>query len=107
MAQWALLSSGWRMLKEGGYLLYSTCALNPSENDGVIEKLLKKFKDVEICEPAVSSDVQAFCSAKLVEGEQTKYGRHVLPDSAGGAGPLYFCLLRKKSVCSVEELSMV
>ena len=69
--------------------------------------LYSNGKDVEICEPAVSSDVQAFCSAKLVEGEQTKYGRHVLPDSAGGAGPLYFCLLRKKSVCSVEELSMV
>ncbi len=43
MEQWALLSSAFRILKEGGYLLYSTCALSKEENDGIIDRLLKKF----------------------------------------------------------------
>jgi len=95
MAQWSLLSSGWRMLNEGGYLVYSTCALNPDENDNVIAKLLKKFDDVEICDPVIASDVSPFCTVNLPEGEKTEYGRHVLPDTSNGAGPLYFCLLKK------------
>lgn len=96
MAQWSLLSSAWRMLNPDGYMVYSTCALNPDENDNVVEKLIKKFDDVEICDPVISSDVKKFCSAVLPEGECTKYGRHVLPDVCDGAGPLYFVLLHKK-----------
>ncbi len=94
--QWSLLSSGWRMLNEGGYMVYSTCALNPDENDSQIKKLLKKFDDVEVCEPSVAFDPSEFCQCQLPDGEKTEFGRHVLPDSCDGAGPLYFCLLRKK-----------
>lgn len=45
IAQWALVSSAWRMLKAGGYLLYCTCALCREENDGIIERLLHKMQD--------------------------------------------------------------
>ncbi len=103
MAQWALVSSAWRMLKTDGYMVYSTCALNRDENDGVVEKLLKKFNDAEVVEPSVSLDVSSFCSCQLPEGEKTEYGRHVLPDLCDGAGPLYFCLLHKKNDISVED----
>ena len=109
-AQWALLSSAWRMLNDGGCMVYSTCALNPDENDNVIQKLLKKFDDVEVLtceagdggyapgkEPALS-DVSAFCDARLPAGEQTRFGRHVLPDTSDGAGPLYYCVLSKKNL---------
>ncbi len=97
MAQWALLSSAWRMLKSGGYMVYSTCALNPEENDNQIKKLLKKFDDVEVCDGEIQFSVEKFCKVKLPEGEKTEYGRHVLPDTASGAGPLYFSLLHKKT----------
>lgn len=96
LAQWALLSSAWRMLKEGGYLVYSTCAMNEDENDGVVERLFKKFSDVEVLEPKISSEVGDFCLQDLPEGEKTKYGMQVLPDICDGAGPLYFSLLHKK-----------
>lgn len=96
VAQWALLSSAWRMLNGGGYLLYSTCALNPDENDGVIKKLLKKFDDAEVCFPDTVTDVSEFCNSTLPEGEKTAFGTHVLPDACAGAGPLYFSLLHKK-----------
>ncbi|MBQ0050680.1 MAG: RsmB/NOP family class I SAM-dependent RNA methyltransferase [Treponema sp.] len=96
MAQWALLSSAWRMLVPGGYMVYSTCALNPDENDNVIAKLLKKFDNVEICEPKIQLDVSKFTSAQLPKYEKTEYGVHVLPDVQNNAGPLYFCLLHKR-----------
>lgn len=95
VAQWSLLSSAYRMLKKGGYLLYSTCALAYEENDGVVGKLLKKFSDAEILEPEISSDVSEFCDSNLPEYEKTEFGAHVLPDLQNGAGPLYFCLIHK------------
>ena len=48
MEQWALLSSAFRILKDGGYLLYSTCALSKEENDGIIGRLLKKFDNARL-----------------------------------------------------------
>jgi len=95
MAQWALLSSAWRMLKPSGYLLYSTCALSPDENDYVVAKLLKKFDNVKVCEPKIALNYKNFTDSELPEYENTEFGAHVLPDKAGGAGPLYFCLLQK------------
>lgn len=93
--QWALLSSAWRMLSPGGYLVYSTCALSPVENDNVIARLLKKFNDAQVQSPVVSLDISPFCSVRLPEGERTQFGMHILPDSCGGAGPLYFSLVHK------------
>ncbi|MBR4598631.1 MAG: RsmB/NOP family class I SAM-dependent RNA methyltransferase, partial [Treponema sp.] len=95
MAQWALLSSAWRMLRPNGYLLYSTCALSPDENDKVVAKLLKKFDDAKVLEPKISLNYKNFTESDLPEYEKTEYGAHVLPDKAAGAGPLYFSLLQK------------
>lgn len=82
--QYALLCSAWLSLKPGGRLMYSTCALSPLENDGVIEKFLKKKKDAK-------------CGAieKLGPGaELTDFGVIYLPDRSG-FGPMYSCLLVK------------
>lgn len=102
MEQWALLSSAYRMLAPGGYLLYSTCALSPAENDGMIERLFKKFDDAgrafggEI-PPYDQLSVARFCSVQLPSAEKTQFGFHILPDMQGGAGPIYFSLIVKNS----------
>lgn len=101
VAQWALLSSAYRMLNPGGYLVYATCALSPEENDKVVARLEGKFVDVELVRelPPVPESVARFCSATLPEPEVTERGFHVLPDSCGdshGSGPLYFSLIHKK-----------
>ena len=113
--QWALLSSAWRLLAPGGFLLYATCALSPDENDGVVSRLFKKFPDAfqlkkaeargfmagrldsfqgQILGPdgskALDSLLGTFDSA-----EETGFGLHLRPDTCGGAGPLYFSLLHK------------
>ncbi|QNL97771.1 RsmB/NOP family class I SAM-dependent RNA methyltransferase [Treponema sp. Marseille-Q4132] len=98
IAQWALLSSAYRMLNPEGYILYSTCALAPAENDGIVERLLKKFDTAKIALDAVPRERQRllpFCDTLFPEAEKTKYGFHVLPDVQRGAGPIYFSLIRK------------
>ena len=97
MTQWALLSSAWRMLAPGGYLLYSTCALATEENDGIIARALKKCGGAELLPATVVNDVSPFCVAALPEGEPTDFGSIILPDVCGGAGPLFFSLLLKNS----------
>lgn len=98
MAQWALLSSAYRMLNPDGYLLYATCALSPEENDKVVSRLQAKFPDVEFIKdlPPVPEKLSQFCQVPLPEPEKTERGFHVLPDTAGGTGPLYFSLIHKK-----------
>lgn len=100
MEQWALLSSAYRLLSPGGYLLYSTCAITPKENDEMMEKLVKKFNKegenfiFEKPEPDVKS-IQNFTKIVLPVFEQTKFGYQIMPDTAEGAGPIYFSLIKK------------
>jgi 16S rRNA (cytosine1407-C5)-methyltransferase len=82
--QWALLSAAFLMLKDGGCLVYSTCALSVDENDGVAARLAAKY------DGKVRLDRPDFR-----EGEGTGYGRIILPDTAGGAGPMYVARFRK------------
>jgi len=82
--QWALLSSAFLLLKDGGSLVYSTCAITEEENDGAARRLLEKYSNrVELDEPDFS------------EGEKTMYGRIILPDTCGGMGPMYVARFRK------------
>lgn len=46
--QFGLLKYAFRMLKPGGRLVYSTCALNTIENDQVVEDFLVKTPEAEV-----------------------------------------------------------
>ena len=104
MEQWALLSCAYRLLKKDGILLYSTCALCPEENDGMIERLYKKFnRDGSTFSllPACPdfSEIKAFIKTgadSFLSLEKTQYGYQVMPDSQKGAGPIYFSIILKK-----------
>jgi 16S rRNA (cytosine1407-C5)-methyltransferase len=82
--QWALLSAAFLMLKEGGSLVYSTCAISFEENDGVAARLPAKYG------VRARLDRPDFC-----EGEATAYGRIILPDATSGIGPMYVARFRK------------
>jgi 16S rRNA (cytosine1407-C5)-methyltransferase len=82
--QWALLSSAFLLLQSGGSLVYATCALSPEENDGVVSRLLEKYRDQALPEPPA-----------VPEGEATRHGRLILPDRTGGMGPIYVARFRK------------
>ena len=46
--QKGLLVSGFRALRPGGTLVYSTCTIAPEENEGVVSYLLEKFPEAEL-----------------------------------------------------------
>jgi 16S rRNA (cytosine1407-C5)-methyltransferase len=84
--QWALLSAAFLLLKDGGSLVYATCALSPAENDGVAERLMQKYgEEIAPDEPDIS------------EGEKTQYGRLILPDACGGSGPMFIARFLKRT----------
>ncbi len=88
--QFAMLVAALDATVDGGYILYSTCSINPIENELVIEKLSKKrtglFEEISI--EKVTPEI-----AKA--SEKCPHGRIILPDSYSSCGPLYFCLLKK------------
>ncbi len=43
--QYGVLCGGAKCVKQGGILMYSTCTLNPAENEGVIERFLGEHPD--------------------------------------------------------------
>ena len=106
--QWALLSSAYRLLRPEGILLYSTCALCPDENDGMIERLYKKFNkegnafSLLEAEPDLSQ-ISDFAQITLPGFEKTRYGYMIMPDKQNGAGPIYFSIIKKEM--SVEKES--
>ena len=106
--QWALLSSAYRLLRPEGILLYSTCALCPDENDGMIERLYKKFNkegnafSLLEAEPDLSQ-ISVFAQIILPGFEKTRYGYMIMPDKQNGAGPIYFSIIKKEM--SVEKES--
>lgn len=85
--QWALLSSALIMLKPGGCLVYSTCALSPEENDRVVARALARY--------GASITFEAPRYEGPGEAEATEYGLKIMPDRAGGAGPMYVSHMKK------------
>jgi 16S rRNA C967 or C1407 C5-methylase (RsmB/RsmF family) len=74
----AMLASALEVVRPGGTILYSTCALSPLENDAVVGRLYEKREGRFRIHPL-----------RLPFGEETRYGWQVLPDTAGGRGPMY------------------
>lgn len=106
MEQWALLSCAYRLLEPEGILLYSTCALSPSENDEIMKKLIKKFNKEEegfkfLNQNCNYEEIKSFVKMNLPGFEKTEYGFIILPDIQNGAGPIYFSIIQKiKSINS-------
>ncbi len=81
--QFAILASGFEVLRPGGCLVYSTCSISPVENDDVIRKLLKKR--------AGRVQVEKYSSPI---GTPTEFGWSILPNQ-NGVGPIYFSKLTR------------
>lgn len=87
LRQYSLICSALLSLKKGGTLVYSTCSISPLENDGVIEKLLRKKGAMVQLDPS---------HAGLESLERTRHGFQIFPDQADGAGPIYISRLVRR-----------
>jgi 16S rRNA (cytosine1407-C5)-methyltransferase len=85
--QWSLLSSAFLMLKPGASLVYSTCSISPLENDAVVERLCKKYKE-NVCIDKVDFSI----------GEETQFGKIILPDRENNLGPMYVARFKKREL---------
>jgi 16S rRNA C967 or C1407 C5-methylase (RsmB/RsmF family) len=75
-----LLRNAVKSTREGGKIVYSTCSLDPFENDQVIQIVLQ--------------DGGVRVQMEWVEGtEETEFGRRISIES--GFGPMYTCILNK------------
>jgi NOL1/NOP2/sun family putative RNA methylase len=48
MVQRELIESAFRTLKTGGTLIYSTCTLEPDENEGIVTHLLERHRNAQV-----------------------------------------------------------
>lgn len=71
--QKAMLDNAWAMLKPGGTLVYSTCAVNADENEGQIKALLQAHPDLHLLPETMGytdltmDGCDSFFHAKLVK----------------------------------------
>jgi 16S rRNA C967 or C1407 C5-methylase (RsmB/RsmF family)/NOL1/NOP2/fmu family ribosome biogenesis protein len=86
--QQSILSNAWNSLKEGGYLIYSTCTFNKEENEGQIAFLQENF-GAEFIPIAVKEEWNIFQTE--VNGSYRFF-----PHRTAGEG-FALCLLRKTS----------
>ena len=103
--QWSLLSSAFRILKSGGFLLYSTCAISNEENSNIAKRLLEKFEgkvravksdEIKIIQESnVKKFPELFSAIEFPSFEENEFGFSVLPDAQKNSGPIYFFLAEK------------
>ena len=80
--QQRLLSSLWSTLKPNGLMLYMTCSVLPSENEGQIETFINNYSD------AIIEKIDHPDALTLTHGAQTLPGVHNMDG-------FYYCLIRK------------
>ena len=54
--QYQILLNSANYVKDGGFIVYSTCTLRRAENQDVVEKFLENNKDFELCKTELSHD---------------------------------------------------
>ena len=83
ITQFAMLASALDIVKVGGTIVYSTCALSKLENDDIIAKLYQK-----------RPNRFELIRKEFPFGELTEFGWQVLPDTTGW-GPFYLAVIKR------------
>ncbi|XP_073976857.1 5-methylcytosine rRNA methyltransferase l(2)10685 isoform X2 [Rhodnius prolixus] len=90
-----LLINALKLVKVGGIVVYATCSLSPTQNDGVIALALRKLSEQTNNEYVVIDMKKALgCSGELYRfgsEEIQKCGHLVLPYLPANFGPTFFC----------------
>ncbi|HIG98347.1 TPA: RsmB/NOP family class I SAM-dependent RNA methyltransferase [Candidatus Woesearchaeota archaeon] len=71
--QKSLVSTALSLLKEGGTLVYSTCSVEPEENEGVIDWLLQQHNDAKVDD--IKLDINR--SSPILSFEKSEYNPEI------------------------------
>lgn len=109
--QRGILDAAFRMLKSGGYLVYSTCTFSPQEDEEMVLWLLRKYPEMKVCLPeklaafaAGRPDwVEGDASLTITEEEREQLRRciRIFPHKASGEG--HFAVLLQKGNASSQR----
>lgn len=89
-----ILKSAFKMLKGGGYLVYSTCTFAPCENEGVADWVLKNYPDVELVPIACKTMTDA-CGDWVNSEFDLSGAKRIFPHKNKGEGH-FIVLFHKK-----------
>ena len=73
ITQKQLLETGFNLLKQDGTLVYSTCSLEPEENEGVVDFLINKYENAKIED--IKLNIKK--SNPVLEFENKKYNEEI------------------------------
>jgi 16S rRNA C967 or C1407 C5-methylase (RsmB/RsmF family) len=94
-------SAGIQSCRPGGTIVYSTCTLAATQNDGVVMATLERIwqqTDIEVVVENLSDVITRFSSTFtfLPSGlPGSRYGCLVLPKLTANFGPMYICRMRR------------
>lgn len=98
--QKGLIVSGFRALRPGGTMVYSTCTIAPEENEGVIAYLLERFPEAELM-PIIIPHFKTHSGIIKWQGEsfdkRLKYCTRILPQDNDTA-PFFIAKITKRGV---------
>ena len=77
-----ILPEAVRMLKPGGYLLYSTCTFSPQEDEGTVQYVLDHFPEMELV-PVLSSSENNICKDQEIDKVEQQKDNVWMPDYSG------------------------
>ena len=86
--QYNILSFSCQMVKPGGKLVYSTCTLNPAENEQVVERFLKEHDEFQLGTVQIPSSM-------LREQDVGKGMATLMPHRSGSDGFFVACFAKK------------
>ncbi len=90
-----ILRNAARCVKNGGYLLYSTCTFAPEENEENVSWFLESFSDFSLCDPGDKYDTFADCGIEeYCKGFDPSLVKRLYPHKTGGEGQ-FFALFQK------------
>ena len=73
ITQRQLIETGFNLIKEGGTLVYSTCSLEPEENESVVDFLINKYENAKLEE--INLNLKK--SPAILEFEDKKYNEEI------------------------------
>ncbi|KAK6104933.1 NOL1/NOP2/sun family protein [Brugia pahangi] len=95
--QTRMLVNALRSVQVGGYVVYSTCALSPVQNEGVVENsvaIADEHFGIKVVELSLSQMVSHFRNIYRFS-DKPRRGILILPFLPSNCGPMYMCKLQR------------